>query len=259
MQEIFMSTDDKRIAVMDNGNNINIVFIAGKRNIQWVHYRNDYHSQLCGIQCNGKIGLAYINVSNELVWDIVGADNRIVLLSDLGNIWNVRNMCLMQINEKNILFYKANNPVNGNCELIYIYPDGERRGRSLVSGSSNIEDYHIFFDGEKNILKYRLQGEAGFKCFVMNTSKLDEIRLEEYVLSSVRSLAEIEERCMLREKDFEKERDALRHEFDKTLRNQADEMEKKYKKQYDELSEFAKQLQEEGKRWRELYYKSVEQ
>lgn len=257
MQKIFMSADDRRVAVMDNGNNINIVFIAGKRNIRWFHYRNDYHSQLCGTQCNGKIGLAYINVSNELVWDVVGADERIILLSDLGNIWNVRNMCLAQMNEKNILFYKANNPVNGNCELIYTYPDGERKGRTLVSGNSNIENYHVFFDGEKNILKYRLQGEAGFKWFVMNTDKPDEIRLEEYVLSSVHSISEIEERCRLREKEFEKERDRLREEFDKNLKSQADEMERKYKKQYDELSEFAKQLQEEGKKWRELYYKSV--
>lgn len=29
MQEIFMSTDEKRVAIMDNGNSINIVFIAG--------------------------------------------------------------------------------------------------------------------------------------------------------------------------------------------------------------------------------------
>ncbi len=259
MQKIFMSTDEKRVAVMDNGNNINLVFIAGKRNIQWVHYRNDYHSQLCGIQCNGKIGLAYINVSNELIWDVVGADNRIVLLSDLGNIWNVRNMSLIQINQKNILFYKANNPVNGNCELIYTYPDGERRGSALVSGSSNIEDYHIFFDGEKNILKYRLQGEADFKCFVMHIDKANEISLEEHVLSSARSLAEAEERCRLKEREFESERDRLRQEFDKTLRNQAGEMEKKYKKQYDELSEFARQLQEEGRRWRELYYDNVKE
>ena len=259
MQKIFMSTDEKRVAVMDNGNNINLVFIAGKRNIQWVHYRNDYHSQLCAVESNGKIGLAYINVSNELVWDVVGKDNRIILLSDMGNIWNVRHLCLMQINQENILFYKANNPVNGHCELIYTYPDGERKGRSLVSGSSNIEDYHVFFDGEKNILKYKLQGEESSKCFVMNTDRADEIRLEEYVLSSVRSLGEIEERCRLKEKDFEREREKLRKEFEKTLRNQAEEMEIKYKKQYNELAEFAKQLQEEGKRWRELYYKSDNQ
>lgn len=259
MQKIFMSTDEKRIVVMDNGNNINLVFIAGNRNIQWVHYRNDYHSQLCGIESNGKIGLAYINVSNELVWDVVGKDNRVVLLSDMGNIWNVRQLRLRQINGKNILFYKANNPVNENCELIYTYPDGERKGKALVSGSSIIEDYHIFFDGEKYILKYKLQGEESFKCFVMHTDKTDEIGLEEYVLSSVQSIGQIEERCRLKEEEYERERKKLRKEFEKTLRTQANEMEKKYKKQYDELAEFAKQLQAEGKRWRELYYKAVEE
>lgn len=34
-------------------------------------------------------------------------------------------------------------------------------------------------------------------------------------------------------------------------------MEQRYKQQYDELAKLTQGMQEEGRKWRELYYKSV--
>lgn len=288
MEQVFMSTDGKRVLVMDDRNNINLVFIVNKRNIQWVNYRKDYRFGLCAAACNGRICLAYINVANELIWDVAGNENRLVLLSDIGNMWNVREMHLTVIDEKCILFYKANNPVSGNCEIIYTFPDGERKGKTLISGSENIESYNVYFDGEKNVLRYKTADSENFKSFVINVDKFDEINLLEYVENKAEVLASLEKQRKLSEIECEKTAEMLKDkhkkdiekmegeyriraqdmerkyneqidEMDKSYREQVNEMDKKYREQYDELAQFAKQLQTEGKRWRELYYKSIEQ
>ena len=45
--------------------------------------------------------------------------------------------------------------------------------------------------------------------------------------------------------------------YDNMLQSEMSRMEEQYKKQYDELAKLTKEIQEEGKRWRELYYKNV--
>ena len=76
-------------------------------------------------------------------------------------------------------------------------------------------------------------------------------------------MAEINTEKKLREEqekyrmEIKKNTEMLENNYSKKLDERLHNVEEHYKKQYEELSEMTREIQEEGKKWRELYYKSV--
>lgn len=257
MEKIFRSQNGRQIVVCDDGNNINIILLSNQRNIQWSILRRDYGSELCACMSGDEVCLAYLNTSNDLIWDVVGGENRIILLSDIGNVKNIRNIKLEKINNRAVLMYQTDNPVSNKQELIYCFAETERKSRLLISGEQVIEDYILYYNGQEHILRCRYRDEPALKTFVLKTGDMGELVPEEHIMCKAEYIDELNSKCKIKQEEFDKASDRLREEFDENLKKRAEYIEKKYRAQYDELVKLTKDIQEEGKKWRQLYYKSV--
>ncbi|MDE6024194.1 MAG: hypothetical protein K2G45_01940 [Lachnospiraceae bacterium] len=257
MERIFTSQNGRRIVVCDEGNNINIILFINQRDIRWSILRRDYGSELCACMSDDNICLAYLNTANDLIWDVVGGENRIILLSDIGNVKNIRNIRLEKINDRIILIYQTDNPVSKVQELVYTFPETERKSRLLISGEKSIEDYILYYNGENYILRCKYKDEPVLKTYMLKVDNSGVIIPEEYIICKSEDIDELKKMCKLKEEEFDKASDRLREEFEENLKKQAGDIEKKYRAQYDELAKLTKDIQEEGKKWRQLYYKSI--
>ncbi|MCM1272499.1 MAG: hypothetical protein NC225_11785 [Clostridium sp.] len=257
MEKIFRLQNGRRVVVCDEGNNINIILFSNQRNIQWSVLRRDYGSELCTCMSGDDICLAYLNTANDLIWDVVGGENRIILLSDIGNVKNIRNIKLEKMNDRALLIYQTDNPASNRQELIYSFPESERKSRLLVSGEQIIEDYILYYNGEHYILRCKYRNEPALKTFVLKAGASGELTAEEQIMCKAEYIDELKGKCKIKQEEFDRVSAGLREEFEENLKKRAEDMEKRYRAQYDELVKLTKDIQEEGKKWRQLYYKSV--
>ena len=91
----------------------------------------------------------------------------------------------------------------------------------------------------------------------MDVSRLGDISLSEYILCKEQTMQELEKRCKENDKNFHEAVEQTQADYEKRLKTTVKSMEQRYKQQYDELAKLTQGMQEEGRKWRELYYKSV--
>lgn len=256
MENVYLTVGGRRLVVFDEGNNINLVHIAGPRKLQWNTIRRDYASDIYSSSYNGRICLVYVNTANELVWDVIGNDNRIVLSINRENAARIKNVRIYSIDGNMVVTYQAKNSENGMDEIIYVLPEGERKGKVLVAGT-DIEDYFVVEDGEESLLRYKLRDEEGYRTYTIKLNKLGDINLEQYVICKARVMRELENSCELLRTETAKKIEEANQKKDDIMCEKLGEMEEKYKQQYNELVSLTREIQEEGRHFRELYYRSI--
>ena len=127
----------------------------------------------------------------------------------------------------------------------------------LMHTETRIEHYEIWQQGGVSYLVYKLATEHRPRIFAVDVSRLGDISLTEYILCKEQTMQELTIRCKENDKNFNQALKKMEREYEEKWKENAKTMEKRYKSQYEELSELAKGMQEEGRKWLELYYKSV--
>ena len=103
-------------------------------------------------------------------------------------------------------------------------------------------------------------GNGTDSLYVINpvdVSRLGDISLSEYILCKEQTMQELEKRCKENDKNYNEAIRKTQEDYESRLKSTVKNMEQRYKQQYDELAKLTQGMQEEGRKWRELYYKSV--
>ena len=241
MEAVYRWKGDKRILLYEEGNQILAQVIGTGRTVQWGSLCRDYHS--CGVSLfwEDEIYVAYVNTENVLMWD--------KLFWDYGEGLELRRI-------KSSGYLMAD-PGNGTDSLYVINPLGERKVQRLVYGTERIERYEILQHGEVSYLLYKLATEAKPRIYAVDVSRLGDISLSEYILCKEQTMQELEKRCKENDKNYNEAIRKTQEDYESRLKSTVKNMEQRYKQQYDELAKLTQGMQEEGRKWRELYYKSV--
>lgn len=281
--------------IYDEGNNIILMTVGERINRQMLISR-DYRSELCFLCDDDKAYICYFNTQNDLVWHTVGVGERLILFSGSSiDALEIRDLKIEKIDNIVYVFYVVRKQNNNQYEIRYISPLGNRNAKTFLNSEYPVEAYEFIESDSKKLLKLKLLGESTSRQYVLNIDKMGEAKFEEYKWYKCDDLQamcrEIEEKKQkLNEKDMyieqlkreikesttnieimkeeiEKNKTIIDEEkqslhkaqevYDNMLQSEMSRVEEQYKKQYDELAKLTKEIQEEGKRWRELYYKNV--
>ena len=277
MEYIHALADGRKAVIYDEGNNIILIFMANTRNMQSAIVTRDYLSSLECTYFRNNIYVVYISNTNEVKFRQIGSDESLVLISDANEVWNVSDLQLFVINEKIYLSYQIYNKSNDEHEIRYINPRGDRKSRLMMFKKNKIYEYSIFTANEEMYLKVRY--EAGKKCEFFKLSidgnediilsqnyLIDENERKKYEKDINDKLDKIEvEKNIINEQIRKEYEDKHNHEIDK-LKMELEEkrvdeirsLEENYTRQYNELSEMTKQIQEEGKQYRDMYIQTLD-
>ena len=244
MEEIFYDNNGRRILIYDDKNTVVINYIHANKVVTYGVLCKDYHSELQCYSKDDRIFIAYITVENQLVWDELGKESRLVLFGDKDELWNMTRVRIIDYMKGNILFVKARNTTSGREEIRYVFLDGDRKGNVLVSTMKKIEWYEILVKDGDYYLIYKVEKQTISKIFIMSMSSFGDINIEEYIMCKSQTVELLKERI---------------DTIEDTHKREVADIVEKYKKQYNELVDVTKQIQEEGKKWRDLYYKNVKE
>lgn len=259
MEAVYRRKGDKRILLYEEGNQILAQVIGAGRAIQWGSLCRDYHS--CGVSrlWEEEIYVAYVNTENVLMWDKLFAEGRLMLVKGetWGSLSDVKIAPLAGDRTQLYVWYRMAEAENGTDSLYAINPLGERKVQRLVHGTGRIERYEILQHGEVSYLLYKLATEAKPRIYAVDVSRLGDISLSEYILCKEQTMQELEKRCKENDKSYNEAIRKMQEDYESRLKSTVKNMEQRYKQQYDELTKLTQGMQEEGRKWRELYYKSV--
>lgn len=261
MEYIYALTGAGKVAIYDDGNNIMAVFFGKLRNVQWSVIEKDYRSDLVSRELGSSIYIAYISVANEIVLKTVGEKTHLVLLADPNNAMNFRQVKLAAIDDEPVVFYITANAKTGEDELWCIMAQGSKRSRKLMSGKDGIHDYSIKEADGRLYISY-CSVEEGIKMkYVIDEAEFNVNKFEEYEIykkSDIERLAGIyKENNETNERKLREQYEKKYEELKKKSKERLAEQERQYKNQYDELVDLTRQVQTEGRKWRDLYYKSI--
>jgi len=228
MEYVFSEKSGIKLVIWDEGNNIIVSYISGGRVIKSGILHKNYRTGLCCAKQDDDIYVAFVSVENELVWNRLLGGEPLILFSDKSENWQIYDLNIIVNSKGVVLFYETFNQKENQTEIKYILPYGERRGKLLCALSDKLNEYKIFFMGDRWYLWYITEDKKTSKFFIMNMERISDITISE---------------CFL----------TLEGDFEIRLHN----VENYYKNKYDELYSMTKEIQEEGKKWRELYYKNV--
>lgn len=259
-----MNRKNGNIYAFSEGNIIYVINVNATGNVFVRPYFKDYARKLAVLFLEQDIALAYITVSNELAYASKPGQHKMIIETDPNGII----LFLTLINQKGqpLLIYTER--IGDETRITYVYPELQRKGKVLISMDDEIEIMHVYWDGENNILKYRLKKNGELKQFIINEKALGSISLDKYIICKEEALSEIERKCKLSEQKFKSESEKLikevekkykdkLHAIEKQYKENVTAIEKQYKEKYDELAKLTSEIQEEGKRWRTLYYKCI--
>ncbi len=268
MEFIFSLKNGIKVIIYTEGNNIIVNYLSLGRIVRAGVLFNNYRWGLTSVIKDDEVYIAYVSVENELVWDKLGSQNPIVLYADKGERWLVDRLKIKEFQGILVLFYMTINHMEGHSEIKYIIPYGERRGRIIVSNKVVIGSYDVEDIYSQYFLWYKAEKDSIPSFFIMNLEnindiKIKEIYIEETSTEKIKEYYEINTEMKLKEQkekleiEYRKSTEMLEYSHSKKMQERLHNVEEHYKKQYNELSEMTREIQEEGKKWRELYYKSV--
>lgn len=228
--EYVFSYENRKILIYSAGNNIYYNVIFGNKITQIKAVSKDYHMGLCCMEYKNDIYCTYITVARELVWQNMTEDERLILFADVNDLWNMENLRSVEINNMPAIMFQAQNPVTKEGEIRCIFPNEDKKIYSLVNDKNGILEYEIAGDKGRLFVCYTTN-ETKDKRIFMLTGEKNNITLKEYILADLDYVAKLESNLKYTEEN--------------------------YRKQYEELEKLTKDIQNEGKKWREMYYKVV--
>lgn len=283
MEFINSLSDGRKAVVYDEGNNITIIFITNVRNMQSAVVARDYLSALDCLYFRNNLYVVYMSNTNEVKWKQVGREESLTLITGTNEVWDVSNLKLFVINEKIYVSYQIYNEEKNAYEVRYINPNGDRKTRLMLSKNERILKYDITEINEEIYLKIKVSEEVPYEYFRLSIDGQEDIGLSrEYLIdeeeenrrqekyeNKLKSLevekAEIKKEL---EKQYEDEKEkndeklkvkleSLKEELSRQHTEEIRALEENYTRQYNELSDMTRQIQEEGKKYRELYVQAL--
>ncbi len=251
MEFIHSLSDGKKAVIYDDGNNVMLLFITNIRNMQSVVLARDYLSLLDCLYFRNNIYIAYVSTANELKWKQAGREEGLVLMSGNGEAFDISKLCLFVINEKIYVSYQFYNSSQSAYEIRYINPNGDRKFKVMLSTKERINDYVINEENDETFLKINLSENDKYDYYKMTVDGQETISLsKEYLVD--------EEENKKTGEQFRQEIEKLKEELKKQHESEMKSMEENYTRQYNELSDMTRQVQEEGRKYRELYVQTLE-
>ena len=248
MEFIHSLSDGRKAVIYDEGNNILIIFITNVRNMQSAVLARDYLSALDCVYFRNNLYIVYISNTNEVKFRQVGREESFVLISGTNEVWDVSNLKMFIMNEKIYVSYQIYNSGSETYEIRYINPNGDRKTRLMVSEKERIFDYDITNINEDVYLKIRYKENVPFEYFRLLIDGQEEMELsKEYLVNEKKK----------NDDDLKTEIEKLREELSRQHTAEIKALEENYTRQYNELSDMTRQVQEEGKKYRELYVQTL--
>ncbi|MBE5945387.1 MAG: hypothetical protein E7259_00445 [Lachnospiraceae bacterium] len=271
-------------AIYDEGNNIFMLMVGQGRVNRQILISRDYSRGLSCYIDEDKVYIAYFNTQNELIWDIAGAGEKLVIFSGIGDTLEMSHIKIVKMGSEILLFYVMKNPQTDVYELRYINPSGERVSKKLTDLDVLVEYYDVYNEGDISLLKYKCIGKKDVRQFQVKNNSQGEMKIEEYTLCKNCVVEEIKEKLVLEKNKVEEKRDIIKNlknnisekeevikelkteiaqkeevinDREENVKKEIDGLHKMYKNKYDELVKLTQEIQEEGKKWRELYYRNV--
>ena len=271
-------------AIYDEGNNIFMLMVGQGRVNRQILISRDYSRGLSCYIDEDKVYIAYFNTQNELIWDIAGAGEKLVIFSGIGDTLEMSHIKIVKMGSEILLFYVMKNPQTDVYELRYINPSGERVSKKLTDLDVLVEYYDVYNEGDISLLKYKCIGKKDVRQFQVKNNSQGEMKIEEYTLCKNCVVEEIKEKLVMEKSKVEEKRDIIKNlknnisekeevikelkteiaqkeevinDREENMKKEIDGLHKTYKNKYDELVKLTQEIQEEGKKWRELYYRNV--
>lgn len=240
MEYIFELTEGRRAVIYDEGSQIIIAFMAYGRIINQAVLEREYHSELNAITWGNNIYLAYVTVSNAITWLQVGGTGRVIIYANDSSVCHVMDLKLGEVDHKLLLFYRTDYDDSQIWRLQYVQPLVERKSFMLGEWKKEI-DYSLACVGGQCICSVKMNG----------------VTTHYYIEENDNQRYELKEVCLISNEEIDKQ-NILKEEMENRSKGEYEQLEKSFRTQYNDLVEFAKQLQDEGKYWREMYRRSVQ-
>lgn len=249
MEFIHALSDGRKAVIYDDGNNIMIIFITNVRNMQSAILARDYLSALDCVYFRNNLYIVYISNTNEVKFKQVGKEESFVLISGTNEVWDVSNLKMFIINEKIYVSYQIYNSGSETYEIRYINPNGDRKTRLMLSQKERIFNYDIADINEEVYLKIRYKENLPYEYFRLLIDGKEEVELSKEYL--------VDEAKKNNDEQLNARIESLREELSRQHTEEIKVLEENYTRQYNELSEMTRQVQEEGKKYRELYVQTL--
>ena len=142
-------------------------------------------------------------------------------------------------------------------EIRYIFPEDNKKIKVLLADKSNVEKY-VFFEGKEGLfLCCDLKENKDSRYFFLKREGNSDIDIKEHIFLEKEDFIALRNDMKKEKENYEIKIQKLEKDYENRLKADLNYVEQNYKKQYEELEKFTKDIQNEGKKWRELYYKSV--
>ena len=251
MEFIHSLSDGKKAVIYDDGNNVMLLFITNIRNMQSAVVVRDYLSLLDCLYFRNNIYIAYISTANELKWKQAGREEGLVLMSGSKEAFDISKISQFVINEKIYVSYLFYNSSRNAYEIRYVNPNGDRKFKVMLSGKERVNDYRITCENDETFLKIKYPENDKYEYYRISIDGQEDISLsKEYLVDEGENEKNREQ--------FRIEIEKLREELKKQHEEEIRSMKENYTRQYNELSDMTKQVQEEGRRYRDLYVQTLE-
>ncbi|MGN0436146.1 MAG: hypothetical protein ACI4D8_05935 [Wujia sp.] len=223
---------------------------------------NDYDKGLNAIAIGDNIYISYITFSGKLVAIDMSGDRRVILCVDCDNIRDMENIGIIAIENEVFILYKISYP-DGDAEIRYVTAKQGSPSQILYSNHNTFRysliHEEIGEDGETgnyyiNIIEKDSPKIRRFKLLKRGNGIID---CDEYLIVRRETIDELNKKCLINAEECNRKLKAQQRENDERIKRKLKEQEKRFKKQYDQLSEMAKNIQDDGRRWRDLYYRST--
>lgn len=242
-------SDGRKILLFDDGNDIKMLVAAQTRNIRAIKVAGDYHSSMTVIKHEDEIYAAYLSYARELSVLTIMNEGRFVLFQDVGDMFDIRQLKLYIMNEKLYLFCMLDD-ADGNLSIRAYDVNGNKKGQNIISGA--MTGYKILRAGNYNMLCCTY--ESGVCEYYAMTVINDKIQRKKLYIECEENVTKMIEK--ITEQQDGKIQD-IRNEYEINLKKELEKQQEIFKQRYEKLSSAAREIQEEGKYWRELYYKNV--
>lgn len=232
--------DGTKLAVWEERNQVMALTFPFRRGMGVTVLARDVLKDLTSVLFRGSVYYACHSLEHRILFGAAGDGQPVAVLSDPSDEKHYSGLKLLEWKEELYLFFRTRSRTGKSWELKVMRPISDREARTLWEGFSEpVKPVYAAF---------------GERLFILAEGKI-------CIWDGKRPPEQGE---ILKLGTGQKARDAiLRLEAEsKQHKMQAEALSQKHevqlgeiKKQYDELAAYAAELQQEGKRWRERYYK----
>ena len=239
MERIHSLPDGTKLAVWEEKNQVMALTLPVRRGMGVSVLARDVLKDLTSVLFRGSVYYAYHSLEHRVFFGKAGEGQPTAILSDPSDEKGYSGFQLLEWNGELYLFFRARSQKGKTWEIKFMCPLSEREARTFWEGFTRAPE-PVYAVGEK------LSVLAEGKICTWNGKQPPEPG--EVLRSGTGQKA--------RDTILRLEEENRQYKVQMAALAQKQEYQlAEVKKQYDELAGYAAELQKEGKRWREKYYK----